>query len=60
LVLARFGLPLLLHSRLLSWSLVLASSTISLVWAFKLPALIPEMQRAPAANAQAMAVASAG
>jgi hypothetical protein len=60
LVLARFGLPLLLHSRLLSWSLVLASSTISLVWAFKLPALIPEMQPAPAANAKAMAVASAG
>jgi len=44
LILGRFGLSLLLQSEFLPWSLALASSALSIVWAFRLPALIPEMQ----------------
>lgn len=45
LAIGRFALPLMLASRWLAWSLVLASSAVSLIWASRLPALIPEMQR---------------
>jgi len=44
LAIGRFGLPLLLVNRLLPWALAILSSAICLVWAFRLPALIPEMQ----------------
>ncbi|MGA1986073.1 MAG: phosphatase PAP2 family protein [Candidatus Sulfotelmatobacter sp.] len=51
LMLCRFGLPLLLQSQFLPWSLALASSVVSIVWAFRLPALIPEMQTRVASRA---------
>jgi hypothetical protein len=51
LILCRFGLPLLLQSQFLPWSLALASSVVSIVWAFRLPALIPEMQTRVASRA---------
>ena len=60
LILGRFGLPLLLQSKLLPWCLAVVSSVISLVWAFKLPALIPEMQRPATAQAPLTAAAGAG
>lgn len=60
LILCRFGLPLLLQSPFLPWSLALASSAISIVWALRLPALIPEMQSDFASHARVKAAASAG
>jgi hypothetical protein len=60
LAIGRFGPALLLESRSLPWSLVVASSAISLVWAFRLPALIPEMQRPAASPVKVRAAASAG
>lgn len=60
LILCRFGLDLLLRSRSLSWCLVLASSAISVIWAFRLPALIGEMQPQSAPRLQAQAAASGG
>ena len=59
LTLGRFGLPLLLESRFLPCSLALASSVVSLVWAFRLPALIPEMQHPAASPAKVRAAACA-
>ncbi len=58
LILCRFGLSLLLQSEFLPWSLALASSAISIVWAFRLPALIPEMQSRIASPAKVKAVAA--
>jgi hypothetical protein len=60
LVLCRFGLPLLLQSEFLPWSLAFASSAVSIVWAFRLPALIPEMQSRVATHAKVKAAVSAG
>jgi hypothetical protein len=58
LILCRFGLSLLLLTPLLPWSLALASSAISIVWAFRLPALIPEMEMPIASRARIKAVAA--
>jgi hypothetical protein len=58
LALCRFGLPLLLQSPFLPWSLALASSVVSIAWAFRLPALIPEMQARGASLAKVKAVAA--
>ena len=44
LAIGRFGLPLMMISSAMSWLLIAASSTVSIVWAMKLPAMIPEMQ----------------
>jgi len=44
LIIGRFGLHWMLVSRLLTWSLVVASSVLSLRWMIRLPAMIPEMQ----------------
>jgi len=60
LAIGRFGLPLLLENRFLPWSLATASSVVSLVWASRLPALIPEMQRPAASPLKVRAAASAG
>jgi hypothetical protein len=60
LILCRVGLPLLLQSEFLPWSLALASSAVSIVWAFRLPALIPEMQSRVATHAKVKAAVSAG
>jgi hypothetical protein len=49
---------LLLLTPLLPWSLALASSAISIVWAFRLPALIPEMEMPIASRARIKAVAA--
>ncbi len=44
LVIGRFGIPLMMFSPVTSWLLVGAVSTISIVWAMRLPAMISEMQ----------------
>ncbi len=44
LVIGRFGLSMIMFNRALPWVLVAASSTVSIVWAMKLPPMIPEMQ----------------
>jgi hypothetical protein len=51
LVIGRFGFPLMTISRAVPWLLVAASSTLSIAWAMKLPAMIPEMQDAAYAQA---------
>jgi PAP2 superfamily len=43
LVIGRFAFHLMMIGRALPWFLVVASSTVSIVWAMKLPAMIPEM-----------------
>lgn len=47
LAIGRFGVHWMLISRYLIWTLAAASSAGSLVWAMKLPAMIPEMITAP-------------
>jgi len=47
LMIGRFGFHWMLVSRYLIWTLAAASSAVSLVWAMKLPAMIPEMIRQP-------------
>ncbi|MGA7292907.1 MAG: phosphatase PAP2 family protein [Terriglobales bacterium] len=42
LVIGRFGFPLM-TGRAVPWLLIAASSTVSILWAVKLPAMIPEM-----------------
>ncbi len=44
LMIGRFGLPILFVSKWLPWALTIVSSIACVVWAFRLPALIPEMQ----------------
>jgi hypothetical protein len=44
LVLGRFGFPLMVISPAMPWFLVIASSTLSIAWALRLPQLISEMQ----------------
>jgi len=46
LAIGRFGFHWMATSRLLTWSLVAASSVGSLLWATRLPAMIPEMETA--------------
>ena len=43
LVIGRFGFHLIMIGRAVPWFLVVASSTVSIVWAMKLPAMFPEM-----------------
>jgi hypothetical protein len=59
LVIGRFGIHWMLMSRYLIWSLATISSTVALVWAIKLPAMIPEMisQPKPAPGLKAMTAA---
>ena len=45
LAIGRFGFPMMMIDRMVPWLLVAASSTVSMVWALKLPAMIPEMRR---------------
>ena len=52
LAIGRFGLPLMMAGRALAWLLVIASSTASVAWAIKLPAMIPEMQGAAPPNSK--------
>jgi hypothetical protein len=44
LAIGRYGFSWMVASRLLTWSLVAASSFASVFWATRLPALIPEME----------------
>ena len=44
LAIGRFAVHALLSSPLLSWSLVLVSSSISIAWSVRLPAMIPEVE----------------
>lgn len=60
LILGRYGLPLLLTNPVIPWTLGVASSAISIVWAFRLPALIPEMQIPASTPIKAKAAAFAG
>jgi PAP2 superfamily len=59
LAIGRFGIQWMLLSRYLIWSLAVASSAVSLVWAIKLPAMIPEMiaQPKPATGLKTMTAA---
>ncbi len=59
LAIGRFGVHWMLLSRYLIWSLAVVSSAVSLVWAMKLPAMIPEMitQPKPAGGLKAMTAA---
>lgn len=63
LAIGRFGSPLMLASRILPWLLAGVSSYVSIAWAFRLPALIPEMlpetQRPAPARAKVRAAAAA-
>lgn len=47
LVVGRYGFPLMMIGRAVPWLLVAASSTVSIVWAMRLPAMIPEMKVDP-------------
>jgi hypothetical protein len=47
LAIGRFGFQWMLISRYLVWTLAVASSSVALGWAMKLPAMIPEMIRQP-------------
>ncbi|MGA7079115.1 MAG: phosphatase PAP2 family protein [Terriglobales bacterium] len=47
LALGRFGFRLMMIGRTVPWLLVAVSSTVSIVWAMRLPAMIPEMQAHP-------------
>lgn len=44
LMIGRFGTKVLLENQWLAWALALGISAVSLSWAFRLPALIPEME----------------
>ena len=57
LIIGRFGLHWMLVSRVLTWSLVLASSALSLWWMTRLPAMIPEAQILPGRRALAAVAA---
>lgn len=48
LVIGRFGFRLMMIGRAVPWLLVVASSTVSIIWAMTLPAMIPEMQESGA------------
>jgi len=50
LVIGRFGFRLMMIGRAVSWLLVVTSSAVSILWAMKLPAMIPEMQESGAAQ----------
>jgi hypothetical protein len=54
LAIGRFGFHWMVTSRLLTWALVAVSSLVSLVWATRLPAMVPEMENehTPQSNAQ--------
>ncbi len=47
LTIGRFGFHWMLISRYLAWGLAAVSSAVSLVWAVRLPAMIPEMISPP-------------
>jgi hypothetical protein len=47
LAVGRFGFPLMMIGRAVPWLLITVSSTVSIVWAMTLPALIPEMVSNP-------------
>ncbi|MGD0824882.1 MAG: phosphatase PAP2 family protein [Terriglobales bacterium] len=47
LLIGRFGFPLMMIGRAVPWLLITVSSTVSIVWAMTLPALIPEMVSNP-------------
>jgi len=59
LVIGRFGFHWMVVSRYLVWSLVAASSGVSVAWAVRLPAMIPEMisQPRPVSGLKAMTAA---
>jgi len=60
LVIGRFGFPVMMASPVVPWALVTASSTVSILWALRLPAMIPEMQRPCVPNAKVMAAIATG
>jgi len=56
LAIGRFGFQVMMAGRAVAWFLIAASSTASVVWAWKLPAMIPEMQDAAAPDLEVMTV----
>ena len=59
LAVARYGFHWLVTSRLLAWSLVTASSVLSLFWATRLPAMIPEMEQVSDPHAKSLSATTA-
>jgi len=59
LAIGRFGFHWMVVSRLVPWTLIVMSSAISLSWAVRLPALIPEMYVPQPAKLRAVAAAAA-
>ncbi len=57
LAIGRFGFPLMMIDASVPWLLVAASSTVSIVWAMKLPAMIPEMERPATPDLKVMTAA---
>jgi PAP2 superfamily len=58
MVICRFATQFMLTSAVLPWSLAVLTSTVCLIWAFRLPALIPEMEKPQPAPARAFAAAA--
>jgi hypothetical protein len=61
LVIGRFGIPFLLENQWLACALAIVVPTVSLIWAFRLPALISEMESSaqPVASVAKAKVAAA-
>jgi hypothetical protein len=59
LAIARFGFQWMLVSRMVPWTPIVMSSALSLTWAVRLPALIPEMYVPQPAKLRAVAAAAA-
>jgi hypothetical protein len=60
LVIGRYGFRWMLLDPLLTWLLVIGSSVVSLTWAARLPAMIPEMRRPEPPTPNFVTAASAG
>lgn len=58
LVIGRFGTQWLLASRLVAWSLVITSSTVSLLWAMRLPAIVQQVHYDRESELHTMAAAA--
>jgi len=55
LAIGRFGIPWMLTSRFVPWSLAILSSALSLRWAMRLPAIVPQAHGAPELELRTMA-----
>jgi len=58
LAIGRFGIQWMLTSRFVPWSLTIISSTLSLRWSMRLPAIVPQGHDDPELELRAMAAAA--